>query len=407
MATNKVKLLNPSKIKYTKTKIYIILTVSAFLSAFAAYYFIVAAQIYTPGLSGVAYGLSYTIVDLIGFNSQTEIAQWNVIIYWIIYIVANIPIIYFTLKWFSIKFLKYSVYFFVVNLFFSLIFANVPGFNIQIFGTIFSDSEILGGLGGNDPAEILMIAFIGGLIYGLSGGMVFKVGACTMGLDPLAKHLSREYDTNIGPIIFVITIVNTTVWTIIRYYTNPANDELINGVASNSQPFADFMTNTFLSATYIGSWIFAGTFTFVVSKIYPSNRKVQVFVTSLKTDQISKYWNDKSYHRGHTIYEVEGGYTHEKKRSLQMIVNSDEMYDVVEKVAAIDPKAFITVTEFLRVYDIRDWRTMTDDDIEKENKKLLREARKKEELNNKKDERVNKRLKKEVEKEIRSSENKK
>lgn len=346
---SKIKELQPSKIKMSKPKVYLILTLAAILMSITTYYFIVAAQLYTPGLGGIAYGLSYTIVDIVGFNPD-KIPFWNTMIYWVIYIIANIPIIYLTTRWFGRRFIVLSLYFFIINFLTTMLITNVlPGFSEMLF--LQPGSDYL-----NDEGIVniikITLSLIAGLMYGTANGLAFKVGACTMGLDPVAKHLSREKDMNIAPILFAITIISTTIWTFVRYWTSPM---------AGAQAGEGFVRSTILSGSYIGSWIFVSIYSLVTGAIF-SSKKVQLFVTSKKTDEISNYFNEVGYHRGHTIFEVEGGYTHEKRRSIQMIINGEEMYDTVEKIAAIDPVSFITVTELSRIYDIRDWRTMTDED---------------------------------------------
>lgn len=353
-----IKLLQPSKIKMSKQKVYFILTMAAILSAFSTYYFIVAAQLYVPGLAGLSNGISYTINDLIGSGNGEWIGSRSTadtIIYWIFYSIFNVPIIYLTIRWYSKRFFLLSLYFFLINFIFSMFFSNVPGFNQTILDI--NNEDVHGVI-------VFIFSIVGGVVYGISVGLAFKVGACTLGLDPIAKFISREHDVNIAPILFTFTIINTTIWTIVRFFTIPGQKE-------------DFMSSTFLSPEYIGSWLYIGAYSVVTGTIYASNKKVQLFVTTEKTNEISNFFNSINYHRGHTIFNVEGGYSKTQKRSILMIVNIGEMYDVVEKIAAIDGRAFITIHELKKVYDIRDWRSMTDEDKKKTQERMHLDFKKK------------------------------
>ncbi|NQX83466.1 MAG: YitT family protein [Mycoplasmataceae bacterium] len=369
--TTQTKLLQPSKIKMNKSKIYLFLLVGSFLVSFGSYYFIINAQLFTPGLGGISYGLAYVINDIIGTDDKFLDVS-NVIIFWIVYILGNIPIIYFTLKWYTKNFFKLSMFFFVTNFIFSMILANVPVFSEQIF-SIDKNSE--------SSIEILSLAFFGGLIYGLGTGMTFRVGSCTMGLDPVSKFFSKEKDINIAYVLFAITIISTTIFTIIRFFTNPE----IKGT---------FLQETILSPEYIGTWIFVVTYSLVTGSIYASNKKVEITVKTKKSEEISDFFNSNSYHRGHTLILVEGGYTKQKFKSFEMITNIEEMYDVVEKIAAIDPKAFITINELKKVYDVRDWRSMTDEEIEKSKQIIIKEKEKREKLIKRKNDKISQRKKK-------------
>ncbi len=365
------KLLNPKKVKMSQTKAFVLLTVAAFVGAFASFFFVIAAHIFAPGLAGISNGFAYAINDIILW--QTGSVDWagtreaaDTIIYWIFYLVASAPIIYLTVVWFSKRFVKYSLYFLITNLIFSMIFAFIPGTKDGIveLDTLSETGKMIG---------TMVMASIGGILSGISVGLAFKVGACTMGLDPVAKKVSRDKDINIAVILMYIAVVNTTLWTIIL------------SLIPEPTPLAtdtDFIKSTLLSPEYIGSWIYIGSYSFVAGYVYSSNKKVEVFTTSEHTDKISDYFNSISYHRGHTIYTLEGGYTHKERKAIKMIVNFDEMYEVVEKVAALDSKAFITVKELYRVYDIHNWITMTDEDKEKEKTRLNKEAKKREKNTN-------------------------
>ncbi len=365
---NEDKLLNPSKIRKSKGQIFLELTVGAVLMSVATFYFVIYAQLTSAGLSGIANGITYTINDILInhgiLHGSREIA--DSIVYWIVYWIANIPIIYLTMKWFSRKFLMYSIYFFVINFISTMLFAwiGLPLINLDA-STNPIDYKLMA----------LIYAVIGGAIYGISSGMAFRAGACSLGLDPVAKHMSWKYDINIASVLLAITAVNVTIWTLVRGFTNPA--------FAGQSSFKEYLQNTLLSVGYIGTWIFIGTYSAVTGIIYKSNKKVQIFVSSTKVDEISDYLNSIDYHRGHTISHVQGGYSKQERKTLFMIVNIQEVYDAVEKIAAIDGKAFITINEILRVYDVRDWRALTDEDKSKERERMLKENKRKDKLSKK------------------------
>lgn len=385
---NKIKELQPSKIKMSKKKVYLILTVSALLSSFATYYFILAAELYTPGLGGLSNGIVYASLDLYrGLHNDMSpqdfanfAAAFKPTVYWIIYGLANIPIIYLTLKWYSKRFFTLSVYYFAVNLVITMIMTYVPGFQ----------HSLLDGLDGNILyISTLFLSIVGGIIYGIAVGLAFKVGACTMGLDPVIRHFSREKGKNIAPLLFVVTITNSIFWIFIRYIIQAS-------FSTSVDPFAEvpiiatftwksFVANTILSKSFIGSWLFVGTYSMVTGVIYSSNSKAEIFITTKKSKEISEYWIKTNYHRGHSIIEIEGGYSHEKRRAIKMIINMEEMHDVVEQVAALDNKAFITVSELKKVYDIHDWRPMTKDDMDKQKEVLINEHKRVKKLDKKKE----------------------
>lgn len=376
MATQaKLKLLNPKKIKMSKARIFTTLTIAAFVGAFGSFFFVISAHIFAPGLAGLSNGISYTVNDIIwavNANNLDWIPGWansraaaDAIVYWIVYIILCIPVIWLGFTWFSKRFMFHSIYYLTLNLAFSMLFANAPSNWVDV--TSLDEVE-----GAAKTVAIFIYAGLGGACAGLSVGWAFKVGACTMGLDPIAKKISRDKSINVSSLLAYISIVNTTMWTIV----GASIPEFQGATAPIAQGGGSWITSTLLSPEYIASWIYIGTYSAIAGSIYSSTKKVEVFTTSDKTDTISEYLNSISYHRGHTIYTLEGGYTHMQRKALKMIVSIDEMYDVVEKIAAIDDKAFITVKELYRVYDIHNWTTMTDEDKEKERQRIIKKTEK-------------------------------
>lgn len=53
---------------------------------------------------------------------------------------------------------------------------------------------------------------------------------------------------------------------------------------------------------------------------------------------------NNTLHRGSTIMDVEGGYSHEKKRMIIVVIQQNEMYQLRKLVAKNCPDAFITVS---------------------------------------------------------------
>ena len=53
---------------------------------------------------------------------------------------------------------------------------------------------------------------------------------------------------------------------------------------------------------------------------------------------------NNTLHRGSTIMDVEGGYSHEKKRMIIVVIQQNEMHQLRKLVAKNCPEAFITVS---------------------------------------------------------------
>ncbi len=386
------KMLNPQKIKMSRSAAFTYLTVGAFIGAFSSYFFVLAANLYSPGLAGFSSGISYTFNDILWATGNTWGASRtsaDSMIYWAVYIACNIPIIYMSTKWFSNRFLFYSIYYFVVNFMISMLFANIPAIAGGIVDMSGMDESVR-------TITVLFFSFIGGMSSGVAVGLAFKVGASTMGMDPVAKHISREKNINIGPVISSITAVTTLTFILIRaFIPREVITYAIDGSIESSEMMTKveqlgFLKATFFSPEYIGSWLFIVSYSVVADTVYSSAKKVEVLATTEHADEISDYLNNSAYHRGHSIVRVEGGYSHTEKKAIMMIIGYDEMFDIVEKIAAMDAKAFITVKELFKIYDIHNWTPMTDEDKEKERRRIIKQEKKTHKLEH----RLNKKKKK-------------
>ncbi len=377
-------LLNPQRIKMSKKKAFFFLTIGAFVGAFSSYFFMIAAHLYSPGLGGISSGISYVINDLVW--AATDNRGWwegmsrstaDSILYWAIYWIVNAPVIYLGSKWFTKRFIKYSIYYFIINFITSMLFANIPGISEGLL-----DMDALANDPGTEMIVGLFFAFLGGLASGFAVGTAFKVGACTLGLDPIVKHISREKNINIGPIFLSVSIVVTATFVLVRaFLPRIAGADELYDVNGDLIPIGEtytyisqkgFLRATFFSPQYIGSWIFIAAYTVVADSIYSSSKKVEVLATTDKATEISEYLNNSAYHRGHTLVKLIGGYSKEEKQAIMMVINYDEMFDVVEKIAAMDHKAFISVKEIFKLYDIHNWTTMTEEDKEKERLRIVK-----------------------------------
>lgn len=357
--------------------IYAYIVTGTLLASIASYYLILTMELYTPGLAGIINGFIFTFQDIIRNNLGEGFLtsqQFKSTIYWIIYIIMNIPIIYLSLRWYSNRFFILSLSQLFIQFGITMFLTYVPGFRDVLKFTSLEESE--------EYVIFLFLALLAGIMYGVGNGLIFKAGACTMGIDPIIRYFSRERDKNIGPLLFMVTIVNTTLWTIIRYFTNPPKLE--------GGSFENFIQGTILSKQYIASWVYVTIYSFTTGAIYASNKKAEIKVKSEKIPEMSKYFNEHRFHRGHTLLYVEGGYSGKKRVDLQMIINYEEMHDVVDMIAAIDPNALITVNEIKKVYDVKKWNPVTNDDKKKAIDRAQKEEIRREKLAKAKEERESK-----------------
>ena len=86
----------------------------------------------------------------------------------------------------------------------------------------------------------------------------------------------------------------------------------------------------------------------VVDFINTRNKKVQLqIITSV--DSMSSILISNFPHST-TIVEAKGGYTHQEKQVIYMVISSNEVRKVVPLVKRVDSHSFVTVTALIQAY---------------------------------------------------------
>ena len=166
-----------------------------------------------------------------------------------------------------------------------------------------------------DLGDSLVAAIFCGIISGLAMCCLLVAGASTGGTDITGKFISKKMDFNL-PTVFLIQDI--TVYTIVWI---------------------------FFDIKYV---MYALVMSFVRNQ---TMRGVQKFFSAYiqctiicRNPEVMVELINNTLHRGSTIMDVEGGYSHEKKRMIIVVIQQNEMYQLRKLVAKNCPEAFITVS---------------------------------------------------------------
>lgn len=360
----------PKTLKSSYIKRILILTFSGLLMSFALNYFIIPLGILSAGLGGFSQGIAYTVTTSIG---KADDQQLILIIYWSIVAVVNIPIVIFSYFYYGKKFIYLSLYTFFVTLISSFFFSYVPGFE----SASYFNGEIT-------IPETVIMSIMGGVLYGISGGLIFSQGSTSLGIDPITRYYGREKGYNLSQVVLIASIISSFFWIII-----------IQIISTDITSFSVFIDEVLFAPEILGSLVFIIVYALLVGYIYPTSRKYIVEINSKKVNEISAKLIEMNYHRGHSIEEVFGGYTKEKRLLLKILINSEEFHDIVKIVRDIDEDAFLYATQAKHAYSrFHGWtpQTLEDKKIKENRKKAFEKIHQK----NKKLEKKNEELKKEL-----------
>lgn len=264
-----------------------IVIVGSFLLAISLNFFLINANVYASGFSGLAQLLSSILNDLFSIQLSTGI----------ILFLLNVPVL--ILGWFKIG-RGFTIYSIVSVVFATLFLEILP---------IISLSE-----------DIMLNAVAGGVIAGVAVGISLKWGASTGGMDIVAMLLSRLQDKPIG--VYFLILNGSIIF--------------VSGILY--EPENALYT---LLALYVT--------TVVIDAIHTRHEKVTVLIVTDRTEALQQTIH-KQMVRGITIIPAKGAYTQEEKSLLYLVITRYELYDLEKIIYEIDPNAFTNIIQTAGIF---------------------------------------------------------
>lgn len=264
-----------------------VVILGSFLLAISLNFFLIEANVYASGFSGLAQLLSSIFNDFLSINIGTGV----------LLLILNVPVL--IIGWFKIG----------------------KGFTIYsilsvIFSTIFL--ELLPIISLSD--DIILNAVAGGVIGGAGVGISLKRGASTGGMDIVAMILSRLQDKPIG-IYFLI--LNSVIIFVAGILYEPEN------------------------ALYTMLALYVTTL--VIDAIHTRHEKVTVLIVTHKAEELQREIH-KQMVRGITIIPAKGAYSKEDKSLLYLVVTRYELYDLENIITETDPHAFTNIIQTAGIF---------------------------------------------------------
>lgn len=172
--------------------------------------------------------------------------------------------------------------------------------------------------------DMLLACIMGGAIKGAGLGIIYYVGASTGGIDIVAKIVRRKYPhMNFGSVILWLDVGIILAYAVIF--------------------------NLYESAMY------AVVAMFVVTKVidvvlYGFNTAVVCYIISDMSAEIVEEIVSGNLHRGVTLLNGEGAYTHHEKQVIMCVVKHAQVTEIRRLVRRIDDHAFVIVTDAKNVF---------------------------------------------------------
>lgn len=276
--------------KATKTGEYVIqyglIVLGSVLFAAGFQFFLYPNSIIVGGVSGIAMIINYLTQLPVGVMT----------------IVLNIPLFIIAWKHFGTKFI-------------------IASFVGMLLSSVFVD--LLALISYSPTDDMLLACIIGGAIKGLGLGIIYYAGATTGGTDIIAKFVRLRF-----PYLNFGTVVLLTDAVIILAFAAIFNK--------------------------VEAAMYAVIAMFVVSKVidlvlYGINNSNVCYIISEKSDQLVGEITDR-LHRGVTILEGEGAYSHQSKQVLLCVVKRTQIAEIRKMIKNVDENAFFIVTDAKNVF---------------------------------------------------------
>ncbi|HZG71226.1 MAG TPA: YitT family protein [Chondromyces sp.] len=272
---------------WQETKKVLIVIIGSLLNAVAMNFFLIPANVYASGFTGVAQLLSNIFTSFTPFTISTGI----------LLLLLNIPVTILGWKKVGKSFTLYSFLSVVLMSFFLEIIPITPL------------SE-----------DILLNAVFGGVIAAVGVGLTLKWGASSGGLDIVAMILSRMNDRPVGNYIFILNAVIIIT--------------------------AGFVYG-WEKALYTLVALYATTR--VVDAIHTRHEKLTAMIITTKSEELKKAIHAKLV-RGITTIPAKGAYSGQQRDVMMIVITRYELYDLEKVLQEVDPNAFTNIVETAGVY---------------------------------------------------------
>lgn len=264
-----------------------VVILGAFLTAVGMNLFLIPANVYSSGFTGIAQLLSKVLTDYTPINLSMGL----------LLLLLNIPVA--ILGWMKVG-KSFTIYSFISVVLSSLFLEIIPVKQLS--------------------HDILLNAVFGGVIIAVGIGLTLKWGASTGGLDIIAMVLSRMKDKPIGPYMFLL------------------NSLII-------------LTAGFLygweKALYTLVFLYASTR--VVDAIHTSHAKLTAFIITKKADELKRAIHEKLV-RGITMIPGKGAFSNETRDIMMIVITRYELFDLERIIKDVDPNAFTNIVQTTGVY---------------------------------------------------------
>lgn len=288
-----------SDIKQLRWQNFLFLIIAGCVNAFGVTLFLAPVNLYDSGISGTSILLSQLTPEYMSLS--------------LFLIVLNIPLFLFGLK-------KQGAAFTVYSIFTVAVYSTAAWLITDILPI---DVSIASPLAGED---LLLCALFGGLISGVGSGMTIRYGGAIDGVEVMAVIFAKKLNITVGTFVMI--------YNVLLY--------IVCGIAIES-----WILPLYSIVTYAAG---LKTVDFVVEGF---DRSKEVMIITDRPNEIGDALMEE-FKCGTTKISAKGGYSNTDKTIIYFVVNRFQISRMRNIIHAIDPGAFVTISEVADVFKAND-----------------------------------------------------
>lgn len=286
-------------IKTLKLKNFIFLLIAGSINAFGVTVFLAPVKLYDSGISGTSILLDQITPE--GFSLSLFL------------LVLNIPLFLFGLKKQGAAFTVYSIFAVSVYSLVSWLITDVLPVDVSMASPLAGE-------------DLLLCALFGGMISGVGSGMTIRYGGAIDGVEVMAVTFAKKLNITVGTFVMIYNVVLYVVCGLIMQ---------------------SWILPLYSIVTYAAG---LKTVDFIVEGF---DRSKEVMIVTEKPTELSEALMS-AFECGTTKIAATGGYTGSEKTIIYFVVNRFQIAKMRNIIHAIDPKAFVTISEVADVFKSND-----------------------------------------------------
>ena len=284
---------------FFKVRNFICLLIAGTINAIGVTIFLAPVNLYDSGISGTSILLS-----------QLTPETWTLSMFLLI---LNVPLFLFGLKKQGVSFTVYSIFAIAVYSFVSWLITYVLPIDVSIASPLAGE-------------DLLLCALFGGVISGVGSGLTIRNGGAIDGIEVMAVIFAKKLNITVGTFVMIYNVILYVVC----------------GIVINS-----WILPLYSIVTYAAG---LKTVDFVVEGF---DRSKSVMIITDKAAEINTALMDE-FKCGTTLMSGTGGYSNAQKTVIYFVVNRFQIYKMKNIIRAIDPYAFVTISEVADVFKSKD-----------------------------------------------------